>query len=231
MKRLIFEDKESSNISKLIKYYYKNSDTHLEFTDGNQNLISHLEDIKDDDVTLVYIDVVPDNFRTIVVYRKCLKFINDHEIANILVLPIPCIEYFIYSVFCVNIFNANTKMLNANNYKNNLYNSRNRKLDVSSYEKYCKSLVNNTASCIGKDGTFYLTDCMCKRPIDVCREYYLKKKAADFVLNLPLSFKISEESVTPIENILSARQKCIDTYYQIAEAFKKSGYIRKIMEL
>lgn len=93
--KFLFEDKNETPSSVLLRSCMNGDNIY--FSGGNENLMSKLNEIYNkDDLFIVFIDVVPNNLALLSLYRGLVTDIEAYDMdSNVVVLPIPCIEYYI----------------------------------------------------------------------------------------------------------------------------------------
>jgi len=203
---MLFEDDGDSGIGRMLTYAYSkfpNPDV-VKFAMGNRNIINRIREL-DDGVTemLVYIDVMPDNFLTLQEFNRVVKWVADNELKNVHVLPIPCVEYYAIAAFLDPQYKEVPTVLEFNLYKQVPINHRGKELSCKSFEKYCKSVLNNYIGCLKPAGSFYTDDCMCNQRQQLCDSGDLYRKAWQLIGKLPV-FVISSNTSVPIST------RCVD---------------------
>ena len=237
--KMLFEDNEKSILSTFLRNAY--NEECIIFTNGNYNLSLVLDSVwKSDDFYLVYIDVVPDNSKTIDIYEALLDLVADKGWLNVRIIPIPCIEYYILMELWEKNDTVNC-VLNKGAYKaTDLY--RASGACAKSFEKYCKQLVSNTGdnckrvASLSKvspstRGRYYITDCLCSNVYTnighVAKS--LESKAVDVIRRLPVYVtppSIKKEvpllSVKQIDEIVIRQQKILVDWYDL---YVQIGYV------
>lgn len=203
---MLFEDDGESGIGRMLTYAYSqfpNPDV-VKFTMGNRNIINRIKELNDG-VTemLVYIDVMPDNFLTIREFNRVSKWVTNNGLSNVHIFPIPCIEYYAIAAFLDPRYKEVSTVLDFNLYKQVSVNHRGKELACKSFEKYCKSVLNNYIGCLKPSGEFYIGDCTCNQRQQLCVSGDLYRKAWQLVGKLPV-FVISSNMSVPIST------RCVD---------------------
>ena len=235
--KIIFEDNPEANLSKLLLYAYDEGcdvkNTPLVFSLGDKNIIRCLQEVRE--TCIVFVDVVPDNVRTVEEYRKCDKWRKEEKRSNISLIPIPCIEYYAIKSFIGETTDAATSVLTRQAYKDVTVNDRKKRLSVASYERYCKSVLYNHRDCMDTAGSFYMVDCFCakkSRPHD-CIEYKRLEKAWDLLQSLPAIIYHERSTRKTVGTIIGAdlENEMVRKYYELAKSFLRAGYISEIQTL
>lgn len=236
--KMIFEDYKEVNISRILKYAYSESecDDIIDFTGGNGKVLDYLKNSNEDTI-IAFVDVVPDNIKTINVYKKCKRYSKECD-KQIFVIPIPCIEYCAVKALLRHdgIDTAVAEVYEYDRYRQVKYNYRNRKLSLKSFEKYCKSVLYNYSSCLDVNGKFYNVDCKCSKSmnLDLCRDNTRIDKAWSIVHKLPtfiVSKRDSGQAIIQKSNIIEVIDRQERLYYDAAYRFLKNGYISKVQSL
>lgn len=236
--KMIFEDYKEVNISKILKYAYSEDECNsvIDFTGGNGKVLDYLEN-SSEDVIIAFVDIVPDNIKTIGVYKKCKKYSKESG-KQIFVIPIPCIEYYAVKALLRSddVDNAVAEVYNYDKYRLVKYNYRNRKLSLKSFEKYCKSVLYNYSSCLDVNGKFYKVDCKCSKPLNlgICNDKTRIYKAWSIIHKLPTFIVSKRDTVQTMlqrSNIFDVIEKQEKLYYDAAYRFLENGYISKIESL
>lgn len=234
---MLFEDRDTSGISKLLKYAYS-EDKHLYnkilFSGGNKVITKYLESLKDENV-IVYIDVMPDKVSTVNAYNECIDWINQNNCnKNMRVVLIPCIEYYVIKMFLDRNRQEVNTVIEFGNYTKVKTSAASKDLCTTDFENYCKSVLDNYNSCFKSKGKFYIFDCICNKGnfISSCYAITRFEKAWKLVTSLPI-FMHSDNNTVPterasIEDVVIASRKL---YYAIGEVYKGFGIINEIPEL
>lgn len=95
----IFEDGPGQSLQKLILQCYPKDrfNNDIFFTSGNRNILAKLDELigsgRTTEDIVIYLDLVPDNKNTRLVYQQLDKEYKN-KFRRLIVLPIPCIEYY-----------------------------------------------------------------------------------------------------------------------------------------
>jgi hypothetical protein len=227
---ILFEDNEESSISQLLKKIYTyRDDVTLLFASGNMNVEECISKLGNSERAIVYLDVIPDKLETVEVYNNCMKYINDNNLDNIVLIAIPCIEYYVIKAFFKKEYKEVMCVNKCLNYKSIERNYRNKLLSIRDFEKYCKSVVANYKDCFKEGGWFYTVDCICKKGviIDDCVEYKVEDKASKLECMLPI---ISQEKIVRDDYKREMIQNLSD-YYEVADRFVEYGIIGEVPKL
>lgn len=239
--RLMFEDNKNSVISKFLCSVYDCSFDgfckQVIFLNGNTGLRNKIDMLcKEDESYIIYIDVVPDNFKSIRAYIDLEEYCKLR--SNICVIPIPCIEYYIIKVYGDKKVNEIVQIFNDRYVKETELVTKILRGKYKSFEKYCKKVLDHCLlPCQKKDGRFYIEDCICgKQLFDIeCISKTIVEKASAVITELPVfvySDKIQAvtQSVT-YNDLIDIKNQCIQLYYSIAKDFKNNGYIDSIIRI
>lgn len=235
---MLFEDKITSGISKLILHAYSGKDKECScvyFADGNLNLTNKLEELKENKNIIVYVDVMPDKSSTIAAYKSCRKWVKDANRDDIFIIPIPCIEYYVVKSF----FDKDAKevrvVVNFEDYRSVPFNSKNKQLSICDFESYCKSVVDNYRGCFRTNGVFYSKDCLCKEVdyLKHCTKISVMNKAWKLILSLPAFVNNENNTFYKTQKVLFSEieNECIDMYNIIAKKYLDYGIIDYIQKL
>ena len=139
---------------------------------GNKKLVSKMLELAQD--TIVLIDVIPNNWKTVVLYDKVLK--TARTMYNTYVIPILCIEYYFIHAFLGYINVDTTAVLLFENYQKHT-------------KKFCKSVLHSYSKCMRND-VFVSTDCVCMdKPFSLqCKDIPLSVKKKKLFYSLPLFY-------------------------------------------
>lgn len=233
----MFEDKSDSALSKLLACAYNDTlksefEKVIIFSDGDRNIRSKLAEYLEGNI-IVYVDVVPDNVHTIEAYKEVEDYVLSSNITDrVIVMPIPCIEYYVIKAFCKFEYDEVKSVIDKQNYRDILYSHRGRRLRVKSFEKYCKSVLNNYLSCFDS-GYVYEADCYCPKVRDnqileecICGNQL--NKAWMVITELP-AFVNNDRNIyfkTKSVNLREVKMRLIQEYNKLAENFVEAGYIR-----
>ena len=188
------------------------------FSNGNNLLKSKLDEIYNkDDLFVVFIDVVPNNAALITLYRNLVSQIESDDMDdNVVVLPIPCIEYYIIDMLTeLDIIFVKNKNIS------DLYNHLYLELDwknipfekkTVSMEKLYKEIVNlQKPYCLrnrNKDDSSYYGDfyrISCEKCTDRhCMKYfgYSKEFKAEFLYTrLPYFYVVNEYHLEQLKKL------------------------------
>lgn len=112
----------------------------ISFSEGDKNIIKKLTELRETNkILVVFIDVMPDNIKTVECYNKCIKWVDSGEV-ECYVIPIPCIEYYVIKAFYKESLVKNV-VIDFMNYKDYIYDDNHRLLSNKSFEKFCKSVI------------------------------------------------------------------------------------------
>lgn len=155
------------------------------FVSGNTNFIKAISKYSGSHVACF--DLVPDNSVTVKRYNKLVEFVMN-ERTDVLVLPIPCVEYLILDTLVkCGVIPKNgvvADLLMARPYCESIV--------AKSYEKYCKRVLdsNEVRQCVrvfrGKSGQYYEDNCLCDIFTEGCDAITVKDKSRRVMSNLVL---------------------------------------------
>ncbi len=216
----IFEDSNDSNVSitNLLKHCYLPDC--VRFAGGNRNVCNYVSSLSSNDIGIIYFDVVPDNYNTIRQYNKTKRFIEGLERFDI--IPIPCIEYFVIKAFCNDI---DIGEIYLSDYRNIYPRYRGRRLNINSFEKYCKSLIDNYSNCFGDK--YLINNCRCSK----CKSSNLDKitfaDKIDLMLSsLPILYNtvLDNADIEPV-SYMSVKNYWINLYNNALDNYIRYGYL------
>ena len=239
MIKYIFEDNEDYILSKFIKLAYTEEErSRLIFAGGNRNVLTKLKVIWDaDSQFIVYLDVIPDNVSTITEYIKFHKWISSEDIQNVIVLPIPSIEYFFIKVLGDNAIDEVNVVFGSADYKRTDLVSKKLRGVCDSYEIYCKAVLNHKMDLRkrplskSKDLTvrkYYLVDCLCSKPYEKCtNEVSIIEKAWQVVKQLPVFYngELNQYFKTHSVDLREVEKDCIRQYNTLVDKLYVAGII------
>lgn len=135
-----FIDKEKVIVlSEMLCRCYVNNNNSVLFSNGSE-LLKDVVNTLDDD-TLLYVDVVPDNIKTMSTYLRLMQHIVYRRMVNIYIIPIPCIEYFVIQGFgdeCI----EKSIVVNREKYLDTKVAKHNLPLKCKTFEKFCKAVMS-----------------------------------------------------------------------------------------
>lgn len=154
---MVFEDKESSGCSELLKIAYKETDNVvLEFTGGNKGLLKSMNKSDEYDLTLIYVDVSLENLNTVGIFKRLIKKTKVYR--NVMVIPIISIEFILLrSLHYLNLLDLNNlrNIINYDEYLEFL----NIKHKKDTYENLTKFVVSYCElKCLQRE--YFKYDCM-----------------------------------------------------------------------
>lgn len=229
--RLIFEDNVASPVSILLQGVYGKDE--ILFLDGNCNILRMLNPdcsetfYNEEDIFIIYLDVVPDRIETLNKYTDIKKALASYKFSNVFICPIPCIEYFLILSFWDRTVIEAGSVFERHDFqplKGVLQGRRN----ITSYEVYCKDVMALTGKVCqripeGKRqehsllSMYYLEPCLCTRIYDnkACSSETLQSKAEALMSSLPIkSGTIEPKDLVLIKNQIN------DAIAQYREAFE-----------
>ena len=111
------------------------------FSDSKNLLIKNIP--SKEDLTLIYVDLVPDNIGTVDTFLQVINYIVLSKVSNVIVLPYPCIEWHMLKAFGyksndLDIAIARGEYKNSFTYLNNM----SKKPNKVSFERFCKALLS-----------------------------------------------------------------------------------------
>ena len=246
MSYYIFEDNENYILSQFLKSAYtQNECKHLIFADGNRKVFSKLKEVWRDDITIiVYLDVIPDNESTITEYTKIQKWISSEDLKNIVVLPIPSIEYYFIKAMGDRSTHEVDVAINFGDYKNTSLVKQKLNGVCSSFEIYCKAVLNHKMDLCKRPmsksksplaRSYYLTDCRCIDDKYDCEIESLEEKAWCVIRKLPVFYngKLNKYFTTKEVDLVEREQLCIKQYNRLvdnlydANIIKSKPYLQK----
>lgn len=229
---MLFEDKESSGISKMIKYAYSKftNPRVVEFAGGNRNIVNCIRKLDDGVTTMfVYVDVMPGNIETVSVFNDTIDWVAENCSGNVYVLPIPCIEFYVISAFLDRKYKEVATVLDFNYYIQVPKNHRGKELSRDNFESYCKPVINNYLGCLKSKGEFYDTDCECNRRQDLCGSGDLYVKSWKLVGELPVfvtSSKVDIPISTKLADVSAIRNRLFEKYRLVVLRYITLGLVR-----
>ena len=243
MVHLIFEDHKEQPLSQFIMEAYGDfEDKYIHFAGANSRVLRKLtEKWCEQDMYLVYFDVVPDNPSVNEEFEKLIECIDAKGYDNVYVFKIPCIEYFVVKAFGEESNKDMKLLLNKGLYKETDFYHEHSK-GIKSFEKYCKYVASRLmARCkrvptireAKQDdslGKYYCEDCMCRFQVsDTCTECTKEEKASILVSKLPVvliprSLKGKMESIT-VEEIEKRMKQNWEQYRLWYNFYREADYI------
>lgn len=170
---MIFEDSDRSGFVSMIRAYYLNSGIHVLGANGNGNIINVYNRNRNLGKTLIYLDVIPNNAKTISLYNNLKKYFRNND--SVLVIPIVCSEELILRSFTSYRTDVWSDIINSN---------------FSSVEKYYKDVIVKIAKCLDESSdyecNYYTHDCKCDCSVNSVIKKTYNIKQAMLVFNLPL---------------------------------------------
>lgn len=127
-------------ISQMLNSYYK--EPTILFLNSNRNIIKYFSKLYDDaNLYLVYLDVSVDNINTVLIYEQLLKMCIVNKLKGLIVVPIPCVEY--YAIKCFGRQSEDYSIVcNISEYIHTKTCTCNMKQSRKSFEKYCKAVMS-----------------------------------------------------------------------------------------
>ncbi len=221
--RVLFEDNPKASISQLLLQVDKS----LYFSCGNNNIMRDV--IASDTVDIVYLDVMPDNYKTVNIFNSLINKVNENMLPKI-IIPVPCIEYFCICCWLESEPHFKNTLLT---YWQSPYNFRGRKLSTISVETFCKSFLSGASNCfkqnVRTDKNFYQIDCKCPPVISLCnKKLTVQQKAKDLYSSLPvttLKVSNSDEEIASIQQLIKIIMQWYSFYDLLTQSFIKHGKI------
>lgn len=201
--KIIFEDNKKDVLCQLYNVSYSSDVIQRDFifAEGNSKALKKAIDIlrnSDEDVVL-FLDMPPGNVEANKIYKE-LKREGDTTTERLIVMPIPCFEYY----FILSIYNKNWMFtrtdgikacVNKEYFRNEsiLETDEDRKY-ATTFERYCKLILKKSViDCVkhcnmsnGYYGLYYTQDCLCnKNMFNECIAETLKDKSNRMVLKFP----------------------------------------------
>lgn len=93
-----------------------------------------------DDEVVVYVDVVPDNVKTISTYLRLMQYVIHKGSKNVYIIPIPCIEYFAIKGFGSDCIEKSI-VVNRDEYLQTKIAKNNLSEKCKTFEKFCKVVM------------------------------------------------------------------------------------------
>ena len=93
-----------------------------------------------DDEVVVYVDVVPDNVKTISTYLRLMQYVIHKGSKNVYIIPIPCIEYFAIKGFGSDCIEKSI-VVNRDEYLQTKIAKNNLSEKCKTFEKFCKAVM------------------------------------------------------------------------------------------
>lgn len=238
--QMMFEDNPEATISKFLCKVYSNADSckELYFLRGNTGLERKIDKVYLPGYRyIVYIDVAPDNYKTINAYMRLNMYYQN--VKDIYVIPIPCIEYYIIKAYGNRDVNEISQIFAGRHVKETDLVMKIQRGVYKSFEDYCKKVLDHCMlPCQKKDGRFYTQDCLCNKPLrgKGCTLASLESKAAGVIRKLPVfimtdSIKGNIGKLDFYKDVPRVKRECINLYYDIANDFKSNGYISSIIHI
>lgn len=228
---MVFEDNINSGPSKLILQVY--TEEIAKFATGNMNVCEYLRDNRLLNNLLIYIDVSPDNNKTVEAYKRCTKWLLENNAVNSYVIPIPCIEYYIIDAFMPHELPEVQVVLKTMSYNKCTTNCRGKELSLINYENYAKSVLEQYKPCFRKKEIFYKYDCLCTRSKEDCTAISLKDKGRSLVLKLPMFSMIGDLNRDEIITVdkQTTVDRMIEFYDYRAKNMIEAGIIKTYIPL
>lgn len=190
----IFEDKRSSKISGLLRKAYPDSvSSHFFYSNGSGNLINEARKRLRSGAESVglFVDFVVDNEYTWQTINKIFAAEKEESLlrGNLVVVPIPCIEYFyIKSLAKTNLARHTSSIETCLEFKpyirDPLVVNMSAENRCRTHEKFCKFILNYAFyPCVrdnnDKNSLYAVADCLCSTEIqnDSCKVESLADKA------------------------------------------------------
>lgn len=218
---VIFEDYDKSSISSLLYHVYGRN---IVFASGNEKLELEIDKALKRGLDVVcYVDCVPDNPDSVVLYNSLRESYYGNNRVNI--LNIPCIEFIILQV----LINLQVLPKNADTQKFiDSVNGKEIEYSAKSYERFCKGVLNSTKKiCLRNEeikGTieyWYTGSCDCVGSFSKnCRRFNITQKAAALAFFLPY-IEVGDRLVQFVnsgllrENTISSAKNVCDTWQKM----------------
>lgn len=172
MTYFIFEDSDDVPVSSLLRQLY--SSGNVLFANGNINLLDKLRSVYNDtDFFVIYVDLVPNNRMTIVVYNDLLHDSLVSNKDNILLVPVLCIEYYVLKMLEEDGISGVT--VDYQGLFDTLIGNENfigaiEVLNLSLEKLYKRLVANQVEKCthnVNRLGEYYMSDCKCRLHCDL----------------------------------------------------------------
>lgn len=246
--RFIFEDSREDILSRLFQDSYTKEfvDEHFIYTNGHGGLVSEVESaLKSGEENIgVYIDVVPDNINTAIVYKKLVRI--QYKNRGVFVIPIPCSEYYVIKLLSAYGIIGDTEeariAINRQYFKgSDLICTDEERRKIKNFEKYCKLvLVKLPYDCakpsdsIDGDGTistmrhklFYTGDCLCSGPKHNCEARSLRQKSAGLLSMyelFPAGSMVEGATKLDYEGIYEIHKELVDEYNDMVRRYRSAN--------
>lgn len=173
---LLFED----NITKFPYKLLHATRVDIQGSCGGTKLPKMLKSLSEP--TICFVDVTPDNSRTLALYEQCVANANTRTT----VVPIPCIEYLFARAFIGYADAVFNTLLTFGNYKQFPQYVNGRALNVHNYENFCKTAVAACKPCY-RNGRFQEVSCLCEflHEFESCTPASLASKSRRLSYALP----------------------------------------------
>ena len=232
----IFEDGPDAEISRLIKLPYSGSEVDIRFSSGNINLVHTVNEALNDgvDTIAVFIDIIPGNKNTAIIYTKLVEEFSYREDVTIFIAPIICVEYYLI----LDLYNkgllADKKFVDMcvdiEPLVNLIEEAKKSGRRVKTFEKQCKKVIDSYSTVCFRNTTYkgnYSTNETCRK-CEKCPESVLHRSLdmLKYFPYIPIEC-INSEWYLPrrmnMEQYIAGHNKVIDTYnrisYKISETF------------
>ena len=236
---MLFEDHPNSPLSRLLKVAYgeewdfeeKDFDDIVRvvgFTRGNRGIVRYLKgNYHKYDMIVIFVDVMPDNYKTIREYNNCLVWCKKHKELECYVIPIPCIEYCAIAAF---IPEVDYKELNAirdfNDYRECRFNYRGYQLSTVDFEHFCKTVLSSYKNCY--HGRFFKEACTCASGDYLgCEQYELDRKAWRLVTKLPafVTGRVEKWFCTKVVDMVDVEKCAVEAYNKVYVKYEQLGLV------
>lgn len=231
---IIFEDDDKSVLIQSYKRFYSQFGVKVIGACGYLNIENVINNIVGSESIIVYMDVVPDNPEIVMKYNELRLMYRKR---NLLIVPIPCSEYYLIKKLCDPLDKNVSIAINREDYRHTEIVMRYG--FCKSFEKYCKKVLNNLAKecakhhdiCIGTDlpewqlmqTAYYRLECA--ECINCEKEDTLDDKISQLLKGLPIFVKwYKEESVIDVKACIN---DLIGQYNTQAALYRKRGFVYK----
>ena len=165
---------------------------------------------------------------------KLIDFIYENDYQNVVIIPIPCIEYYVLKVIEKEMVKEIEVALNFGRYRDTELCKDILRGKCKSFETYCKKVLSHkTALCYRNEkeekyGAWYKGNCICNIAKVNCIEKTRMEKGCKLILSLPI-FCGSEDVDIYLKlnaiNEKAVQTKCIKKYREVEQLFREYGYI------
>ena len=251
--RYIFEDDNRDIFSKMFqKAFSEETLKNITYAQGNSKIQSVVEDMlmKTSEDIIVYMDLIPDNKCTVMLYRD-LRRISMRNKYRVIVLPMICMEKTIVKLLrSYRVINDEYETNIVENIldwrKSRIITTEQDKEFVRNFEKYCKLVIMKLPYDCAKKGSvhdksikykFYTDDCKCGHSVNTCIDALLGDKVRDLLFLMPCFPRVDTsktqmlaESIGRVD-LWDIHRKLVDRYNEAAKRYYEQHLIDNDMSV